>query len=268
MGDDWDEAVQTMIMIELMSSHALRTSGMLEQAIHIDKYLSRRPYRTPKLPGIEWVMDNLHDPDRCYTMFRMNPEMFHKLHDVLTETYGLKSSRKSTSLEALGIFLWMLGDCQSVRQAKERFERSLGTISRLFNKVLVCMDRLAADILKPVDPTFSTMHDRLRSPRFYPYFKDCIGAIDGTHIPLTVPSNLFVQYLNRKGRTTQNVLAVCDFDMRFSFVLAGWPGSAHDMRVFNDATSTFGDQFPHPPPGILSYGYMLCLLSKLACFCS
>ena len=90
-----------MIMIDLMSSHALKTSGMLDQAIHIDKYLSRRPYRTPKLPGIEWVMDNLHDPERCYTMFRMNPEMFHKLHEVLTQTYGLKSSRKSTSLEAL-----------------------------------------------------------------------------------------------------------------------------------------------------------------------
>jgi len=190
MGDDWDEAIENMILIELMSSHAVQTSGMLEQAIHIDKYLSGS--WIPKLPRIEWVMDNLHDPERCYSMFRMNLEMFHKLHEVLTQTYGLKSSRKSTSLEALGIFLWMLGDCQSVRQAKERFERSLGTISRIFNKVLICVDRLAADILKPVDPTFSTMHDTLRSPRFYPYFKDCIGAIDGTHIPLIVSSNLFV----------------------------------------------------------------------------
>ena len=45
------------------------------------------------------------------------------------------------------------------------------------------------------------------------------------------------------------MLVVCDFDMRFTFVLAGWPGYVHDMRVFNDAMSRFGDKFPHPPPG-------------------
>ena len=46
------------------------------------------------------------------------------------------------------------------------------------------------------------------------------------------------------------MLAVCDFDMRFTFVVAGWPGSVHDMRVFNDALEKFGDKFPHPPEGM------------------
>ena len=55
--------------------------------------------------------------------------------------------------------------------------------------------------------------------------------------------------MNRKGKTSQNVMAVCDFDLRFTFVVAGWPGSVHDMRVFNDAMTTYGDRFPHPPEG-------------------
>ncbi|KAL6176155.1 hypothetical protein ACLB2K_052790 [Fragaria x ananassa] len=42
------------------------------------------------------------------------------------------------------------------------------------------------------------------SRRFYPFFKDCIGAIDGTHIPATV---------------------------------IGREGSAHDSKVLNDAIS-------------------------------
>jgi hypothetical protein len=46
----------------------------------------------------------------------------------------------------------------------------------------------------------------------------------------------------------QNVLAICDFDMRFTFVLVGWPGSVHDMRVFNDALCKYATLFPHPPP--------------------
>jgi len=65
-----------------------------------------------------------------------------------------------------------------------------------------------------------------------------------------VPQDKFMQHLCRKGMTTQNVLACCDFDMRFTFVLAGWPGSAHDMRVFRDATTRYGHVFPHPPTGL------------------
>jgi hypothetical protein len=44
-------------------------------------------------------------------------------------------------------------------------------------------------------------------------------------------------------------MAACDFDMFFTFVLAGWPGSVHDMRVFDDAMTTYKDEFPHPPEG-------------------
>ena len=45
------------------------------------------------------------------------------------------------------------------------------------------------------------------------------------------------------------MLAVCDFNMRFTFVLVGWPGSLHDMRVFTDAMTKYNHIFPHPPTG-------------------
>jgi hypothetical protein len=32
--------------------------------------------------------------------------------------------------------------------------------------------------------------------------------------------------------------------MRFTFVVAGWPGSVHDMRVFNKALVKYADKFP------------------------
>jgi hypothetical protein len=86
----------------------------------------------------------------------------------------------------------MVGAPQSVRQAEERIEMSLRTVHSMFHKVLKCVVKLAADIIKPVDPQFRTMHHRLRNPRFYPYFKDCIGAIDETHVPCVVPSDKFV----------------------------------------------------------------------------
>lgn len=48
---------------------------------------------------------------------------------------------------------------------------------------------------------------------------------------------------NRKGFLSQNVLAVCDFERNFTYILAGWEGSAHDGRVFASARSR---DFEHP----------------------
>ena len=78
-------------------------------------------------------------------MFRMSPDMFHSLHDVLVESYGLKSNSKSASieaLEALGMFLWMVEAPQYVRQAEDRFERSLGTVHSMFHRVLKLLSSL------------------------------------------------------------------------------------------------------------------------------
>ncbi|KAK1606509.1 hypothetical protein QYE76_030182 [Lolium multiflorum] len=41
----------------------------------------------------------------------------------------------------------------------------------------------------------------------------------------------------RKHYTSQNVLAAVDFDMRFTYVLAGWEGSAHDASILADSLS-------------------------------
>lgn len=44
-----------------------------------------------------------------------------------------------------------------------------------------------------------------------------------------------LMYRGQKLYPSQNVLAVVDFDLRFTYVLAGWEGSAHDSLVLNDA---------------------------------
>lgn len=71
--------------------------------------------------------------------------------------------------------------------------------------------------------------------RFYPYFKDCIGAIDGTHVRVKVPSKDAARYRGRKGYPTINVLASCTFDLKFTYVLTGWEGTASDSRIIKNA---------------------------------
>lgn len=76
-----------------------------------------------------------------------------------------------------------------------------------------------------------------KNPRFYPFFKDCIGAIDGTHIRVSPPQRDKPRYRNRKGGISQNVLAASSFEMRVHYALGGWEGSATDGTVFEDARS-------------------------------
>ena len=74
-----------------------------------------------------------------------------------------------------------------------------------------------------------------------------MGAIDGTHITAIVPLRSQNAYRGRKTVVTQNVMAACSFDMKFTFVYTGWERSAHDSRIFVDAVTSPTATFPHPP---------------------
>jgi hypothetical protein len=209
------------------------------------------PYAARRLPlmtGIQWVEERMKDPKKFYKCFRMRRSVFTMLHDILVQKYGLESTSQMSSKESLALFLWMVGAPESNSQAADRFERSPSTVSNKFHDVLDCVDRMAADYIRPNDPTFTQVHEKLTQSRFWPHFKDAIGAIDGSHIPVIVAEKDKVKYTNRKGYTSQNVLAICDFDMRFTFAVTGWPGSVHDTRVWTDARPRFTN-YPHPPPG-------------------
>jgi hypothetical protein len=189
------------------------------------------PTNIPIMTGIQWAELTLQDSVECFNMFRMRRSVFLHLHDTLMENYGLTPSRRMCTKEALGMFLWTCGAPQSFRQVKNKFGHSLETISRKFSHVLQFVMKLAFHIIRPKDLLFGQIHPRLQEPRFWPHFRYCIGAIDGTHIPISVPASEQPKYIGRHGYPSQNVMVVCDFDMRFTFVVSGWPRSVHDTRV-------------------------------------
>ena len=50
-----------------------------------------------------------------------------------------------------------------------------------------------------------------------------------------MPPEIQGRFRGHKDGTTQNVLVAINFDLKFTYVLVGWEGSAHDSRVLNDA---------------------------------
>jgi hypothetical protein len=84
------------------------------------------------------------------------------------------------------------------------------------------------------------------NPKFWPYFKDAIGAVDGSHIHAAPPLCDRPSYHNRKGFISQNCLFICDFDLKFIYTLTGWEGSATDACIWEDARTNY-DSLNIPP---------------------
>ena len=77
-----------------------------------------------------------------------------------------------------------------------------------------------------------------KSDKLYPFFDGALGAIDGTHIHCTSSAVDRDMTRNRKGILTQNCLAACSFDLRFTYFLSGWEGSTHDSTLYYDTCQT------------------------------
>ncbi|MFQ6664363.1 hypothetical protein Gotur_031510 [Gossypium turneri] len=69
------------------------------------------------------------------------------------------------------------------------------------------------------------------------WFKNCLGALDGTHIKIRFPTVDKLRYRTRKGDIATNMLGVCTPNMHFVYVLLGWEGSVVDGRVLRDVIS-------------------------------
>jgi hypothetical protein len=100
--------------------------------------------------------------------------------------------------------------------------------------VLDAIVGLGPEIIRLPDST-QVPKEIFSNTKMFPYFSNCIGALDGTHIPATPSPENYQAFRNRKGFPSQNVLAACSFDLKFVYVLAGWEGSGSDAGIFAEA---------------------------------
>ena len=61
---------------------------------------------------------------------------------------------------------------------------------------------------------------------------NAFGISRGSHIPIRQPNQNYLDYINRKGFTSINVQALCDYRFCLLDVVVKWPGSVHDSRIF------------------------------------
>jgi hypothetical protein len=95
------------------------------------------------------------------------------------------------------------------------------------------------------------------NPKYWPYFKDALGALDGSHIHSAPPINDRPAYRNHKGFVSQNCLFACSFGLKFVYAYTRWEGSATDARVYKDALSN-GLNIPEGKFYLADAGYLCC----------
>ena len=61
-------------------------------------------------------------------------------------------------------------------------------------------------------------------------FPQCVGALDGCHIPILAPQDSPKDYFNRKRHHSILLQGLVDHKYRFMDIV-GWPGSVHDAQV-------------------------------------
>ncbi|KAL0337659.1 UNVERIFIED_CONTAM: hypothetical protein Scaly_2041000 [Sesamum calycinum] len=209
------------------------------------------PRNTSVLQGEDLVVEIMSTPHagRFYDNNRMTKPCFYALVDALSSRGLLPQGQaaRASNIEEVAILMQIVGMHKRHRDSMERFQHSLETIHHRFHRVLSTLCALAPEMI--TRPNWTNKHPKIASnPDFYPYFKDCIGTMDDTLVPAWAPRIDLNKYRSRKGRIAQNVLAICDFDLNFTYVYAGWEGRATDARVLDHAILQ-DRAFPFPPLG-------------------
>ena len=123
--------------------------------------------------GMHWLNEVLRGHwKRCVNMFRMDTTTLLSLCNDLETHHGLKPSRRMSVIEKVTMFLFTIVVGASNKEVQERFQHSGETISRCFKEVLKSLCLFVVEVIKPVDPQFtSTPREITMNPRYMPHFK-------------------------------------------------------------------------------------------------
>jgi len=135
------------------------------------------------------------------------------------------------------MFLRTCGHNEVQRDVGLLFGQNQETVKEKFFEVLTATELLTCDYIKtPTRQELYRIHEQLQVARRYePYFNGFIGANDGVHVCVKVKPELQGIYWDRHGRTSFNVMAICDLNMLFTYVWNWVPRSYHDTAVLTIA---------------------------------
>ena len=177
------------------------------------------------------------DDEQWRANFRMSQRTFvHLCNEIRPEIVRQDTRfRHAISVEKrVAITLWRLATNGDYRSIGHMFGVAKGTVCVIVNDV--CQAIVKVLLSKYVKfPSGEGIVEVVSGFESRYGFPQCIGAVDGTHIPILAPEECAKDYYNRKGYHSVIMQAVADHRYCFTDIYIGWPGSVHDARVFKNS---------------------------------
>ncbi|XP_033998069.1 protein ANTAGONIST OF LIKE HETEROCHROMATIN PROTEIN 1-like [Trematomus bernacchii] len=207
-----------------------------------------------------WMLDRATEwwgvivPSFTHTQWVENFRMSEETYVYLCNKLRLAMERQDTAFrkciplkKRVAIALWKLATGSEYRSIGHIFGVSNTTVCRCVQDFCAAAETLLVPelIRSPDREKFAEMADYTENRWGLP---QCVGAIDGSHIPILAPQEYHCDYFNRKGWHSIILQGVVDGKGHFWNVFAGMPGSLHDARVLRLSTlwelASRGNYFP------------------------
>ena len=209
---------------------------------------SRLTYRSAFESACEGFERDLNTDNGCWLKnefcqkYGMTKESFWKLHHLIkhhalfVENKGKKGRPQLPSQYQILIllsYLRMEGDGMSNDKGRNLFNLGSGTIQACKDRVVeVMIEILLQDAVHwPNEAEREEIAKRFKRKYKFP---NMVAVADGTLFPLAFKPQRddYVDYKGRKHLYSLSTLIVNDDKRRIRYFLAGWPGTAHDERIF------------------------------------
>ena len=132
--------------------------------------------------------------------------------------------------------LYYLSDEGRLRKVANAFGIGKSTASKIIRTVSQAISRFLATTHIQVSTTEEDENNLVKNYYEQHGFPQCLGAIEGTHIRIKLPScSARNEYINRKGNFTINCQAAADYRYLFFYAVLKWPRNVHDARIFSNS---------------------------------
>lgn len=166
--------------------------------------------------------------------FRMSKQTFIYLCNQLRpeiERQDTHLRRAISTEQRVAVTLWCLATPSEYRTIAHLFGIARSTVCSIVHDTChaIVSSLMKSYIKFPTGDELQKVVDGFNAKWGFP---QCVGAIDGSHIPISAPELHHTDYYNRKGWYSMVVQAVVDHEYLFRDICVGWPGSVHDARIF------------------------------------
>lgn len=173
--------------------------------------------------------------------FKISRKTFNYICSLVKDVMLAKSSNltdysgKALSLyDQVAVALRRLGSGESLHSIGDTFGMNQSTVSQITWRFVEAMEERGLHHLRwpSTEAEMEEMKSKFQKIHGLP---NCCGAIDTTHIIMTLPATENGVWLDRERNCSMILQAVVDPEMRFLDIMTGWPGSLSDAAVLQSS---------------------------------